>query len=327
MTASQPDFSDIKAAASRIASHAVITPLLESPRLNKQLGGRLLIKPEMLQRTGSFKFRGACNAVGMLDESVTEVVAWSSGNHAQAVAAAATASGRKATIVMPADAPTAKRQGTAALGGEVVLYDRYTESREEIGTRIAEASGASIIPPYDFLPVIAGQGTIGMEIGEALQRDAIMPDQLVCCTGGGGLLAGVSIGIHHYFPKLSIYGAEPVGFDDFSRSLAAGERLGNDPAASSICDAIVTQMPGELTFPINQQHVNGGLVVSDDEVLDAMATAWQHLKLVIEPGGAVALAAALSGKLPLENRTTVIIASGGNVDTEIFRQALDRLDS
>ena len=325
MPLTRPDYRDIAAAAELIAPFAQRTPQLSSPHLDAMIGGRLLVKAEPLQITGSFKFRGACNAVQMLDESVDCVVAWSSGNHAQAVAMAAKSRGIKAIIVMPSDAPSMKINNTKALGAEVTLYDRYTESREEIGAALAETHNAAIIPPYDFAPVIAGQGTIGKEIAEQAQDMNLTPDQVICCTGGGGLLAGLCLGLHHHFPDLPIYGAEPQGFDDFSRSLEAGERLGNAPDARSICDAIVTQMPGELTFAINKDHVTKGLVVSDDDVLNAMSMAWAHLKIVVEPGGAVALAAALSGKIDTADKTTIVVASGGNVDDAIFAQALARL--
>lgn len=327
MNTPAPDYRDITAARARIKNHAVVTPLLSSPRVNAMLGGEVLIKAECLQRTGSFKFRGACNAVGMLDDSVECVVAWSSGNHAQAVSAAAAARGIRAIIVMPEDAPKAKIDGTRALGGEVVTYDRYQESREEIGTRIAEENNAAIIPPFDFAPVIAGQGTMGAEIGEECQARGITPDQLICCTGGGGLLAGVSIGFHEHFPEAAIYAAEPENFDDFRRSLETGERCRVDPAARSICDAILTPQPGEMTFPINQAHCRAGLVFSDDDALDAMAFAWTHFKIVVEPGGAAALAAALNGSISLKDRTTVVVVSGGNVDKPMFERALGRLAS
>lgn len=320
-----PDYRDVEAACGRLKGHAVVTPLLSSPKVDAMLGGEVLIKAEPLQRTGSFKFRGACNAVAMLEDGTRCVVAWSSGNHAQAVAAAATARGIRAIIVMPEDAPAMKIANTRALGGEVVLYDRYNQSREDIGAALAAENNAAIIPPYDFLPVIAGQGTIGVEIAEACQARGLIPDQLLCCTGGGGLLSGLSLGLHQHLPDVTIIAAEPEGFDDFSRSIAAGERLSNAPGARTICDAIVTPTPGAITFAVNRDHVSHGVAVSDEEVLAAMAFAWAEYKIVVEPGGAVALAAGLTGKIPLNGKRSVIVASGGNVDQAIFERALAQL--
>ena len=317
-----PTFADINDAAGRIAPFAHVTPILSSPRLDALVGGKILVKAEPLQKTGSFKFRGACNSVQMLADNVRTVVAWSSGNHAQAVAYAASTRGMKAIIVMPEDAPEAKKIGTKALGGEIVTYDRYHENREEIGTAIAAEHDAAIIPPYDFVPTIAGQGTIGLEIAQQTAAMGVELDQAICCTGGGGLLAGLCLGLHESHHDLPIYGAEPEDFDDFARSLELGTRQQVDPDARSICDAVLTTCPGEMTFAINKDHVKAGLAVSDDEVLNAMALAWQHLKLVIEPGGAVALASALSGKVAVEGKTTLVVASGGNVDKEMFDRAL-----
>ena len=320
-----PQYDDVQEASKRIAPFAVRTPLLTAPRLNQALGGTILVKAEPLQVTGSFKFRGACNSIQMLGDDVKTVVAWSSGNHAQAVAYAARTRGLKAIIVMPEDAPAAKITGTKELGGEIVTYDRYSESREDIGAALAAEHNATVIPPYDYLPTIAGQGTIGIEIAQQLDEMGMTADQLICCTGGGGLLAGLALGLHHHKPDIKIYGAEPEGFDDFKRSLDRGERVANDPKNRSICDAIVTAMPGEMTFPINQDHVTDGLVVSDDDALDAIAIAYKHLKIIIEPGGAVALAAALKQKIDITGKTTVVVASGGNVDKEMFDRALARL--
>jgi threonine dehydratase len=322
-----PVYADIAAAVNRISGLIVKTPLLESPLLNQRVGGRVLVKAEPLQKTGSFKFRGATNAVMALPEGVAHVVAYSSGNHAAAVAAAASLKGIKATIIMPEDAPSMKIKNTKAFGADVVLYDRYRESREAIGQKLADDVGAALIPPYEYIPVIAGQGTMGVEIAQDLKANGITPDQLVCCTGGGGLLAGVALAMHEHFPKLPLMAAEPADFDDFRRSLEAGERLSNDPSARSICDAIVTPTPGEMTFAVNREHVAQGFQVTDEEVLHAIALAWQYLKLVIEPGGAVALTSVLTGKCDGRDKTTVVIASGGNVDPAIFRQALETLPS
>lgn len=319
-----PDIAAIRAAATRLAGHAVLTPLLESPAVNARLGGRLLIKAEPLQRTGSFKFRGAYNTLSQLDAEQRRrgVVTWSSGNHAQGVAAAAQTLGIPALIVMPADAPAIKIANTRGYGAEVVLYDRVREQREEIGTRIARERGATIVAPYDEPRVIAGQGTCGLEIAaQAKAKDARLDAVLVCC-GGGGLTAGCAIALAAEAPGTPVYAVEPAGFDDTGRSLAAGKRLTNDPAARSFCDALLAPTPGELTFAINQRLVKSGLAVSDREVAQAMAVAFSDFKLVIEPGGAVALAAVLSGKLDVKGKTFAVVASGGNVDRETYVAAL-----
>ncbi len=240
----------IRDAAARISGHIVRTPLLESPRLNDALGFRLLVKPECLQHTGSFKLRGATNAVMSLDESVTDVVAFSSGNHAQAVARAASLRGMKATIVMPEDAPKMKIEGTAAYGGHVVTYDRYTESREEIGASIAAETGATLIAPFEDPRVIAGQGTVGLEIAEQCAENGITPDHVIVCCGGGGLIAGTSLAITEMMPDTDVWAAEPEDFDDTIRSLASGNRETVPPGNRSICDAVVTPQPGAMTFAI-----------------------------------------------------------------------------
>ena len=314
---------DIRAAATRIAPHVVRTPLVESPLLNNRLGFRLLVKAECLQHTGSFKLRGATNTVMSLPDSVTDVVAYSSGNHAQAVARAAAIRGMRAAIVMPEDAPAMKIEGTKAYGAEVITYDRYSESREEIGSAIAAERDAELIPPFEDARVIAGQGTIGLEIAAQCRDLGVVPDHVISCCGGGGLIAGVSLAVRHELPTAKIWAAEPADFDDTVRSLASGRIERVDPAARSICDAVVTPAPGEMTFAINRTTLSGGFGVDDDLVLRSMATAFRHLKLVVEPGGAVALAAALDGRLPAGANCVVAVASGGNVDAEMFRRALD----
>lgn len=319
-----PTIDDVRDAAKRLAGQAVLTPLLEADRLNEVLGGRLLIKAEPLQRTGSFKFRGAYNNVSRLKGTGASVVAYSSGNHAQAVAAAARISGIEATILMPSDAPKVKIEGTRSQGAEVVLYDRATGNREAIAAEISAAKGARLVKPYDDPFVIAGQGTAGLEIAAQCKALGISPDAVIVPAGGGGLTAGCSLAISDELPDTAIHTAEPVAFDDHARSLIAGERLGvADKSARSICDALMAPMPGELTFAINRNHVRSGLSASDDAVLGAMATAFRYFKLVIEPGGAVALAAVLSGAIDIKGRTIVAIASGGNVDADIYQQALD----
>ena len=312
----------IRDAAARISGHIVRTPLLESPRLNDALGFRLLVKPECLQHTGSFKLRGATNALLSLDESVTDVVAFSSGNHAQAVARAASLRGMKATIVMPEDAPKMKIEGTAAYGSHVVTYDRYTESREEIGASIAAETGATLIAPFEDPRIIAGQGTVGLEIAEQCAEIGIIPDHVIVCCGGGGLIAGTSLAITEMMPDTDVWAAEPKDFDDTIRSLASGNRETVPPGNRSICDAVVTPQPGAMTFAINRHTLAGGFAVSDALVLRTMATAFKHLKLVAEPGGSVALAAALDGRLPKNTTCAVAVVSGGNADAAMFEKAL-----
>jgi threonine dehydratase len=322
--ASEPQIDDIRAAARRLEGRAVLTPLLESPPLNARLGGRLLVKAETLQRTGSFKFRGAYNTLAQLGEAQRKggVVAYSSGNHAQGVAAAAQLLGMPAVIVMPADAPAIKVANTRGYGAEVVLYDRYRENREEIGRRIAAERGATLVPPFDDYRVMAGQGTAGLEIAAQAKAMGVRLDVVVIPCSGGGLAAGCAVALAADSPGTQVYAAEPIGFDDLRRSLAEGKRVANAPGAQSICDALLVAMPGELTFPVNRRLLKGSLAVSDDEVLAAMATAFAELKLVIEPGGAAALAAALSGKLDVSGRSVAVIASGGNVDPATFARAL-----
>jgi threonine dehydratase len=315
-----PTFADVEAAAERLRGMAVRTPVLESEALNERAGGRVLLKAECLQRTGSFKFRGAYNAISQ--SAADAVVAYSSGNHAQGVAAAARMLGKAATIVMPADAPAIKVENTRGYGAEVRLYDRARESREAIGAEIAARTGAALIRPYDDPRIIAGQGTLGLELAEQARDRGAAPDLALAPCGGGGLIAGCALALTAAFPDIAIYAVEPAGLDDTKRSLEAGERVANGPGATSICDALLVPTPGELTFRINQQLLAGGIAVSDDEVRDAMAFAFRHLKLVIEPGGAVALAAVLSGKVPLEQRTAAVVLSGGNVDPALFAAAI-----
>ena len=316
------DIKDIHAAAARIAPYTIVTPLLESPRLNDWLGFRLLVKCENLQHTGSFKLRGATNAVMSLPDSVQSVVAYSSGNHAQAVARAASRRGMNAVIVMPEDAPALKIEGTRAYGAEVVTYDRYSESREEIGNAIATERKAELIRPFEDVRVIAGQGTIGLEIATQCADIGAVPEHVISCCGGGGLIAGTSLAIAAQIPGARTWAAEPEGFDDTIRSLASGQIQSVDPANRSICDAIVTPSPGDMTFAINSRTLAGGFAVSDELVLKVMATAFKHLKLVVEPGGAVALASALDKRLPENTGCAVAVISGGNVDPQMFERAL-----
>jgi len=311
---------DIEAAAARLQDVIVETPLLESAELNHIVGGRVLLKAECLQRTGSFKIRGAYNLMSQLtgDQAARGVVAWSSGNHAQGVAAAGRLLGIQTTIVMPEDAPRAKIDNTRRLGGEVVLYDRYTLNRETIAKELAAESGAALVPSYEHLNIIAGQGTVGLEIMAQSAVVGIIPDQVLICCGGGGLSAGSAVAIKASSPRTDVVLIEPEDFDDTFRSFQAGERQHNGKGARSICDALQTETPGELTFAINKQLASGVLTVTDSEVEVAMRFAFQHLKLVVEPGGAVALAAVLAGKVDASNSVSAVVLSGGNVDAELF---------
>ena len=320
-----PTFADIEDAARRISGVAVQTPLIRNDALDEAVAGRVWVKAEVLQRTGSFKFRGAYNRISRLnaEERKAGVVAYSSGNHAQGVAAAARLVGAPAVIVMPADAPTLKIENTRALGAEVVLYDRATQSREDIAARIQiERGGATLVPPFEDRFVIAGQGTAGLEIARQLEAFGAKADILLCPTSGGGLTAGVALAMKTLSPTTDLYGVEPAGFDDYARSLAAGHRVKNPASSGSLCDALLTSEPGEMTFALNQSRLAGVLDVTDEEALAAVAFAFRHLKLVVEPGGAAALAALLSGKLKLDGRTAVVVASGGNVDPEVFVRAI-----
>lgn len=320
-----PDIGAIEAAARRLDGQAVRTPLLEPAALAKSTGARVFLKPECLQRTGSFKFRGAFNKISQIpaERKVAGVVAFSSGNHAQGVAAAAELLGVPATIVMPADAPQIKTDNTRGYGAEVVPYERNSQSRERLASEIAEQRGATLVRPYDDPDIIAGQGTCGLEIAEQSAAIGAKLDAVLVCCGGGGLTAGVALAIAARSPETDIFTVEPEGFDDTARSLASGERLPNEPGAQSFCDALLSPMPGELTFSINRRLIAGGLVVSDAEVEAAMAYAFRTLKLVVEPGGAVALAALLSGKLDVVGKSLAVVLSGGNVDPDLYRRVLD----
>ena len=319
-----PTIDDIRAAAARIAPHAQITPLLTSPALDARAGGRVLLKAEVLQHTGSFKLRGALNRLLQLtdDERSRGVVAYSSGNHAQAVAYSAALLGMRSVIIMPKDAPALKIERTRAFGGEVVLYDRYTEDRVAIGSAIAQEHGLTIVPPFEDRHIVAGQGTLALE---ALTQAAAMghtPDLLLVCCGGGGLTAGCALAAEAVSPTTVVHPCEPAEFDDTARSLRLGHRVANEAGKRSICDAIVTEIPGEFTFSINQPRVGAGLTVTDDEVLAAIAFAVRELKLVVEPGGAAALAVLLAGKIETQRRTTMVVVTGGNIDPAILARAV-----
>jgi len=323
---SLPSFRDVAAAAKRLHGLAVRTPLLESPTLNERVGGRVLLKAETLQRTGSFKFRGAYNRISQIPASARPagVVAYSSGNHAQGVAAAAALLGLPATIVMPEDAPAMKLANTRAYGAEVVTYPRDGGDREAMAAEIASRLGATIIAPYDDAGVIAGQGTCGLEIAEQAAALGAKLDALLVCCGGGGLTAGCAVAMAERSPETAVYTVEPEYFDDTRRSLASGERMANAAGGRSFCDALLAPMPGRLTFAINQALLAGGLAVSDAEVAAAMVFAFRTLKLVIEPGGAVALAAILSQCFDARGKTVAVVLSGGNVDPQVYAEIITR---
>jgi threonine dehydratase len=312
----------IEAAAARLAGHARRTPLLNAPLLDRIAGRRVFVKAECLQWTGSFKFRGGWSAVSALPPGTKGVMAYSSGNHAQGVALAASRHGLPCVILMPADAPAVKIANTRAYGAEVMLYDRATEDRDAIGAELAAARGLALVKPFDDAQVIAGQGTVGLEIASQAAEAGISAASVLTCCGGGGLTAGIALALEARAPQLSVRPCEPAGFDDTARSLISGKRERNAATTGSICDAIVTPSPGEITFPILHRLCGPGLVVTDDEACRAVALAFHHLRIVLEPGGAVALAAALfRPDLP---DTVICTASGGNVDAGLFTDILTR---
>jgi threonine dehydratase len=317
-----PTAQDVDAAAQVLAGIALRTPLIASPALDALTGARVFLKAETLQRTGSFKFRGAYNKLASIprQQRAGGVVAFSSGNHAQGVAAAARLLGMPAVIVMPADAPLGKRARTAALGAEVVLYDRAGEDREAIARDIAGKRNAVLVPPYDDPLVIAGQGTVGREIVEDLAALGLVPDVIAVTASGGGLTAGIALAVTSRVPGIRLYTAEPAGFDDHARSFKSGRREQNAALTGTICDALMARMPGEITFAINRALVGEGVAATDQEVAAAMAFAFHELKLVVEPGGAVALAALMSSKIPIRGKIAVAVLSGGNVDAELFHR-------
>ncbi len=326
MTDRTASFDGVLDAARQIRGVAVRTPLLESEALNERLGGRVLMKAENLQTVGAFKFRGAYNRISRLtdEEKTRGVVAYSSGNHAQAVAAAAQAVGTDAIIVMPADSPAVKVEGVRHYGGEIRFYDRYGESREDIGEEIARTKGSVLVRPFDDPFIIEGQGTAGLEMIEEARVRGADYDQLLCGTSGGGLIAGINLAFEAMSPETVGYGVEPAAYNDTALSIAAGERMTHAPVERpSICDALMTDRPGELTFPINQRRLKDILTVTDDEVAEAVRFAFRWLKVVVEPGGAVSLAALLAGKVEARGLTTGIVLSGGNIDPALFSAIIE----
>jgi threonine dehydratase len=320
-----PTYEDVLAARTRIAPHAVVTPLLTHPALDAATGGRILLKAESLQRVGAFKFRGAYNKIVQVDKAAFPggIVACSSGNHAQGVAAAATLCGLKSAIVMPADAPRLKAQRTRAFGGEVVFYDREREDRDAIAARLCEERKAAFVPPYDDPDVIAGQGTVGLELMQQAKVLGVTPEAVLVCCSGGGLVSGIALAVKAANPETEVRTVEPAGFDDMARSLASGKRERNAAMTGSICDALLQPTPGEITFAIARANLAPGLVVTDDEARAAVRFAFNELKLVVEPGGAVALAAILSGRLPVKGRIVAAVLSGGNIDPAMMAEILE----
>lgn len=322
---SKPTLDDFKDAAQALERDAVETPLLENLEVNDALSGRLLIKAETAQRTGSFKFRGAYNRIRQLDEAARArgIVAYSSGNHAQAVACAARIMSTSALIVMPSDAPQNKVTRTRELGAEIVTYDRLIETREEVAERISGEKNLVMVPPNEDRRVLAGAGTMALElICQVDARDTVIDTVLIPC-GGGGLTAATALVFQTLSPSTQIFGVEPELFDDTRRSLAAGKRVSNPKGQRTICDAIMTDMPGKLTYSINRELLSGILTVSDDDVRSAMKVAFDQFKAVIEPGAAVGLAAVLSEKIDITGKSIAVVATGGNVDVKTFCAALD----
>ena len=324
MAARLPTFGDLLAARRRLATLACRTPLIEHPALNSRVGARVLLKAENLQRVGAFKFRGAYNKVSQVDKSAYPggVVACSSGNHAQGVAAAATLMGLKSAIVMPADAPRLKIERTRAFGAEVVAYDRVKEDRDAIARELCRERRAALVHPFDDIDVIAGQGTAGLEMMEQAEAIGAVPDIVLVGASGGGLIGGVSIAVKEKSPSTLIYSVEPAGFDDLARSLKSGAHERNAALSGSICDALLAATPGELTFEVAKRNLAGGLAVTDEEARAAVRYAFEELKLVVEPGGAVSLAVILSGRLPVAGKTVAAVLSGGNIDPALFAEII-----
>lgn len=320
-----PTIGDIRAAAQRLEGIAVRTPLLESERLNDRAGARILLKCEIFQPVGAFKIRGAWNMIIQLPEDQRDrgIVAFSSGNHAQAVAWSGRRLRLPTTIVMPADAPQIKIANTRALGADVVLYDRAADDRESIAAEIVGRTGACIVPPYDHRDIIAGQGTVGLEIAEQCAERGIVPDIAIVPCSGGGLIAGCALALKDALPDLSVYAAEPENFDDTAKSLKSGTRLENARCATSICDALLVPTPGRLTFAVNKTVLAGGLVIPDKDVRAAMYAAFSDARLVVEPGGAIGLAAALSDSALCPGKTICVVLSGGNADPALFAKILE----
>jgi len=319
-----PTHDDVQAARARLAGHIVRTPMLRHPLLDQITGGTILLKPEPLQRTGSFKLRGATNALLKLSEADRRagVVTHSSGNHGQATACAAAAIGAKATVFMPADAPRIKVESTKRWGADVIHYDRVSDDRDALARDFVARTGAVLVPPFEHADVIAGQGTLALELAADAADAGLAMDALLVNTGGGGLVAGCALAIEGASPSTRVFSVEPADWDDTARSLASGTRVANTPGGSTLCDSLLFKMPGEITFALNRPRLAGGLAVTDAEVLEAIRFAFTHLKLVVEPGGAVCLAALLARKYDARGQIVGAVISGGNVDPATFGKAL-----
>lgn len=319
-----PSFADVQDAAERLRGLIVRTPMLRHPLLDCLTGGTVLVKPEPLQRTGSFKLRGATNAALLMDPAAWRggIVTHSSGNHGQATAAAAHMLGMPALIAMPEDAPAIKVDSTRRWGAEILFFDRHGTDREALAERLAAERSATLIPPFDHPDVIAGQGTVALELAEDAKAAGLTLDALAVCTGGGGLIGGCALAMEALAPGAEVWAVEPEGWDDTRRSLEAGRRIANDGTGPGLCDSLLAKQPGALTFAINHPRLAGGVAVTQAEVFRAMRFAFEHLKLVVEPGGAVALAAVLTGKVDARGRVAGVVISGGNVDPALFARAL-----
>ena len=311
-----PTFADVQAAAARIAPHAIRTPLVESWQLNELTGGRVYLKLEILQRTGSFKFRGACNRLAMIPQSARKkgVVAFSSGNHAQGVAAAAKLFGMPALIVMPSDAPRPKIEGTRAFGAEIVTYDRVREDREAIAARICAERGAVLVKPFDQAEIIAGQGTVGLEIAAAARHLGMTLDEVLVPCSGGGLVSGTALGLKGSGVEARVHSVEPENFDGMKRSLEAGQRVQAPGGKLSIADALMAPIPGAVVFEVAKDLLAPGFAVSDAELERAVVFAARKLKFLVEPGGAAGLAALLAGRIDAGGKTVAVVLSGGNAE-------------
>ena len=316
------NYKSIEEAYNLINTKIIKTPLVSNDYINNLLNAEIYFKLENLQSTGSFKLRGATHKIlkSLDDISENGVVAYSSGNHAQAVAFSASQNNLSAKIIMPKTAPQIKIENTKKYGAEVILYDTYFQNREEIGNEIQKRDNRALIKPYDDEDIIAGQGTAAIEIVNDLKEQSIEPDLYLCCCGGGGLIAGTSTYLKHIYPNIRSYSVEPDEFDDTKRSLEAGKLIENKKNAKSFCDALLAPQPGNITFQINSNNLEGGLSVSDEEVTKTIILLAEQLKIVVEPGGAVAAAAALNNKIDVKNKKIIVMISGGNIDLSLFNK-------